>query len=103
MRRFRLRIQLTAFSSPAGGDKLKSSLADSSGTLKCASPQTGIGFATMAIVVSAASTNNTAFIDEAAGQYFDLEVQTRTPGVEVFLPTGANWVQAEEVIHAVTS
>ena len=87
----------------SGGDKLKSSLADSSGTLKCASPQTGIGFATMAIVVSAASTNNTAFIDEAAGQYFDLEVQTRTPGVEVFLPTGANWVQAEEVIHAVTS
>ena len=41
----------------SGGDKLKSSLADSSGTLKCASPQTGIGFATMAIVVSAASTN----------------------------------------------
>lgn len=88
----------------SGGDKFKSTLAlGSDGLLECATPETGIGFATMAIVLATTSTNNTAFIDEAAGNYLDIEVQTNTPSVDIFLPTGANWVQAEEIIHVVSS
>ena len=88
----------------SGGDKLKSTLAlDASGQYKCKAPETGVGFATMAVVPSSTGTNNTAFIDEAAGQYFDLEIQTTTPGAEIFLLLTTNWVQAEEIIHVVTA
>lgn len=70
---------------------------------KCASPETGIGFATLAAVVSVSSSNSTAFIDEAAGNYIGFELQTTTPAVEVFLPYGGNWIQAEEVIKLITA
>lgn len=88
----------------SSGDKWKSTLdVDRNGTLECATPETGIGFATMAVVYATNSTNNTAFIDEAAGNYLDIEVQTNTPSVDIFLQTGVSWVQAEEVIYVVSS
>ena len=89
----------------SGGDKVKTSLAvdANDGVLKCEAPETGIGFATMAVVFATTSMNNTAFIDEAAGNYVEIEVRVATPSVDIFLPTGANWVYAEDVIHVTTS
>jgi len=87
------------------GPQWRSTAAMSAGSCLCKAPDDGgVGFAVMSVVVkSTKDSNDVAFVNEAVGEYNTFEMQSVTPAIEVFLPLGANWIQAEEVIHLTSS
>ena len=87
------------------GPQWRSTAAWWSGSCVCKTPDDGgVGFAVMSVVVKATKdSSDVAFVDEAVGQYNTYEIQSITPAVDVFLPLGANWIQAEEIIHVTSS
>ena len=87
------------------GPQWRSTAALSAGSCLCKTPDDGgVGFSVMSVVVKATKdSSDVAFVNEAVGQYNTYEIQSVTPAVDVFLPLGANWIQAEEIIHVTSS